>query len=64
MKKKENIIAIIVLIVFFIVEIGLIKIGPMIWGAEKAYHIWGMVNVGLMVIGVIGTVISNIVKKK
>ena len=31
MKKKENIIAIIVLIVFFIFEIGLIKIGPMIW---------------------------------
>lgn len=64
MKKKENIIGIVVFIVFLIFEIGLIKIGPMIWGAENAYHMWGKVNMGLMIVGVIGVVISNIVRRK
>lgn len=64
MKKKENIIGVIALIVFFVFEFGLIKLGPMIWGAENAYHMWGKVNAGLMVIGVIGVVISNVVRRK
>lgn len=49
---------------FFVFEFGLIKLGPMIWGAENAYHMWGKVNAGLMVIGVIGVVISNVVRRK
>ena len=61
--KKDKIIAIVGAVMFIVVELFLMKVGSLLWGAEKAYHICGTFNVALCVIAVVGTSISNIVRR-
>lgn len=62
--KKDKIIAIVVFIAMLAAEILLIVIGSMLWGRDKAYHIWGNANLFLLIAFAIGKVVFNIIRNK